>query len=109
VIAALDDVNRLPNGARFFKCALQVNPFGYVKRHNNDSTYTDEAAYNEALVDALVADDIEVIGITDHYRVSGIRSLREAATKAGLLVLPGFEAVTKDGVHCMTSAPMGQN
>lgn len=99
--AALDDANRLPNGARFFRCALQVNPFGYVQRHTENSSYSDEAAYNEALVDALVANDIEVIGITDHYRVSGIHSLRESATEAGITVLPGFEAVTKDGVHML--------
>src|SRR5690606_5823663 len=42
---------------------------------------------------------IEVIAVTDHYRVQSSQSLVDAATKAGIIVFPGFEAVTKDGVH----------
>ena len=99
--AALDEVSRLPNGARFFKCALQVNPYGYVKRHTSNQNYSSESDYNKSMVDALIDNGIEVIAITDHYRVSGLKSLQKAATAAGLKVLPGFEAVTKEGVHML--------
>lgn len=98
---ALEDVNRLPNGARFYRCALQVNPYDYVKRHTQNSAYSDEKSYNRDLIAALVAENVEVISITDHYRVSGIATLRETAENAGITVLPGFEAVTKDGVHML--------
>ena len=98
---ALDDVNRLPNGARFFRCALQVNPFDYVRRHKGQSEFSDEESYNNALIAELLQNDVEVISITDHYRVSGIGTLRKAAEEAGIHVLPGFEAVTKDGVHLL--------
>jgi DNA repair ATPase RecN len=90
---------RLPNGARFFKCALQVNPYGYLVRHKKSTKFSDEVAYNQALIEACGADGIEVIGVTDHYRIGESRQLIEAATRAGILVFPGFEAVTKDGVH----------
>jgi hypothetical protein len=30
----------LPNGARFFKCALQVNPFAYLKRHAKNTSFS---------------------------------------------------------------------
>lgn len=87
------------SGARFFRCALQVNPFDYLARHNKTTQYTSESEYNEALVTVCQEEGIDVIGVTDHYRVRTARSLIECAQNAGLRVLPGFEAVTKDGVH----------
>lgn len=90
---------RLPNGARFFKCALQVNPYGYLLRYKKPTRFRDEATYNQALIEACIAERIEVVGITDHYRIGESKQLIGAATAAGLVVFPGFEAVTKDGVH----------
>jgi hypothetical protein len=89
----------LPNGARFYRCALQVNPYAYLVRHSKQTNFLDEATYNEALITACTQNGIEAIGVTDHYRINDSRSLIAAARKAGLLVFPGFEAVTKDGVH----------
>jgi len=91
----------LPNGGRFYRCALQVNPFDYVVRHSKDSPYTDEASYNSAMVTALLQQGIEVIALTDHYRVHTSEELAQAARNAGIHVFPGFEAVTKDGVHIL--------
>lgn len=89
----------LPNGARFYRCALQVNPFEYLGRHSKKSSFTDEKSYNDAIVAACKANDIEVIAITDHFRVKASESLAKAARDAGIIVFPAFEAVTKDGVH----------
>ncbi|MCC6358550.1 MAG: AAA family ATPase [Phycisphaerales bacterium] len=89
----------LPNGARFYRCALQVNPFPYLNRHQKQSSFTDEKSYNDAIVAACLENTIEVIAITDHYRVKESESLAEAAKAAGIIVFPAFEAVTKDGVH----------
>jgi hypothetical protein len=88
-----------PNGARFYKCALQVNPFQYVLDNAKPTAFLDEAAYNAAIVAAVVEAGIEVVAITDHYRVQTSLSLWQAAVAAGVIVLPGFEAVTKEGVH----------
>jgi hypothetical protein len=93
--AALD----LPNGARFYRCALQINPFAYLGRHDKTTAYRSETEYNEAIVKACVEIGIEVIGVTDHYRVQHSTSLVRVARKAGLWAFCGFEAVTKDGVH----------
>ena len=90
---------KLPNGARFYRCALQVNPFAYLERHGKPTDFQSEAAYNEAIVKACLEDDIEVVGITDHYRVQTSMTLVRAAREAGLLAFGGFEAVSKDGVH----------
>jgi hypothetical protein len=89
-----------PSGARFYKAALQVNPFAYV-RERRTTTFGDEASYNAALVAACQEQGIEVIGITDHHRVRTSEALRLAATDARIAVIPGFELVTKDGVHVL--------
>ena len=38
---------KLPNGARFYRCALQVNPFAYLKRYRKQTSFQSEAEYNE--------------------------------------------------------------
>lgn len=88
-----------PRGARFYRCALQINPFEYLKRHNKGTKFKDEVSYNTAIVQACIDQQIEVIAVADHYRIRSSESLITAAGKAGLIVFPGFEAVTKEGVH----------
>ena len=95
----LNDALKLPNGARFYRCALQINPFAYLKRNNKQTTFRTEAEYNAAIIEACQKAAIEVIGVTDHYRVAESESLVKAARAAGIFAFSGFEAVTKDGVH----------
>ncbi len=89
----------LPNGARFYRCALQVNPYEYLVRHNKPTRFKSEEDYNEAIINACREENIEVLAITDHYRVATSRKLASAARERGLWVFDGFEAVSKDGVH----------
>ncbi len=95
----LESALKLPNGARFYGCALQVNPFAYLKRHAKQTAFRTEEAYNEAMIAACLKAGIEVIGVTDHYRVQESADLVQAGRDAGLFAFLGFEAVTKDGVH----------
>ncbi|MEI6987442.1 MAG: AAA family ATPase, partial [Rhodospirillaceae bacterium] len=95
----LKAASALPDGARFYRCALQVNPYAYLGRQNKQTTFQDEATYNAAIVATCLELGIEVIGVTDHYRVDGSAGLVKAARDAGLFAFSGFEAVTKDGVH----------
>ena len=90
---------KLPNGARFYRCALQVNPFAYLNRHKKQTSFETEAEYNKAIVHACLDIGIEVIGVTDHYRIEHSTTLIRAARESGLWAFSGFEAVTKDGVH----------
>jgi DNA repair ATPase RecN len=88
-----------PAGARFYRVALQVNPFAYLKRHAKATHHADEAAYNEGIVAACLDQQIEAIAVTDHFRIHTSQELTRAAREAGIEVFPGFEAVTKEGVH----------
>ncbi len=98
---AITNAQNLPSGARFHRCALQVNPFDYFMRHNKTTAFSNESDYNSAMVAACQRIGIEIIGITDHYRVRSSQSLLRAAKAAGIIVFPGFEAVSKDGVHLL--------
>ena len=89
------------SGARFYKCAFQVNPFDYVIRHKKTTEFADEATYNAAITKKCQQLGIEIIAVTDHYRVRSSAGLWVTARKAGISVFPGFEAVTKDGIHLL--------
>jgi len=89
----------LPGGARFYRCALQINPFGYLQRFGKKTKFTSERKYNEAIINSCKENRIEVIGVTDHYRVEDSKNLVQTAREAGLFAFLGLEAVAKDGVH----------
>lgn len=94
-----DDILGLPGGARFYRCALQVNPYEYLLRHGKQSIFASEPDYNAAIVEACKTNNVEVVGVADHYRIKPAQSLIDALQAVGVVVFPGFEAVTKDGVH----------
>jgi len=94
-------IHSLPNGARFYRCAFQVNTYEYVVRHNHPTSYATEDQYNAALVEACHENRIEVIALADHYRVRPAAKLIAAAQASGIIVFPGFEAVSREGVHLL--------
>jgi len=90
---------RTTSGAHFYRCALQVNPFAYVKRGGAAPEFVDESAYNAAIVKACLETRTDVVGLGDHHTVRGSEQLRAELTQAGVSVFPGFEAKGTDGVH----------
>lgn len=92
---------RRPPGARFHRVALQVNPYAYLVRHAKATAYQDEQAYNAAMVDAFLRYEIKAIAVTDHFRIETSDQLAAAARAAGIVVFPGFEAASKEGVHLL--------
>lgn len=95
----LKDAMKLPSGARFYRCALQVNPFAYLTTQKKKTTFSSEEAYNDAIIEACLENKIEVIAVPDHHRVKDSLSLVHAAREANLYAFLGCEAVSKDGVH----------
>jgi len=91
----------LPGGARFYRCALQVNPFEYLQKFGHSTAYSNDREYSDAIVQACRDNGIEVIAVTDHFTISSAKTITEAASRAGIHVFPAFEAVTKEGVHVL--------
>lgn len=84
--------------ARFFKCALQVNPAGYLKYRGQEQTLS-ESEYNQQLLDATLDAGIEVIGLADHGSVDGVDSIRALFNQNGIVVFPGFEIASSEKIH----------
>jgi predicted ATPase len=101
IFNAVVEPQKLPSGARFYRCALQVNPFAYLVRHRNTTVFRNEEEYNVAMVSACKGVGVKVVAITDHQRCNTGQSLAEALRAAGIIVFPGAEVETKEGVHML--------
>lgn len=88
-------------GAHWIRAALQVNPFTYEGRNSPKTFFSDEAAYNSALLDKCQEMGISMIAVTDHWRVDSAASLIAAAEDRGIVALPGFEANSSEGIHIL--------
>ena len=85
--------------ARFWKCALQVNPFGYISRYRGQDHSLSEEEYNQQLLNICKEEDIKVIGLADHGNVSSVKAIRETLSDHGIIVFPGFEIESAEKVH----------
>lgn len=95
--------------ARFWKCALQVNPWSYAQQYQGQGVAhgLSEDEYNSAIADRCVKNEVQVVGIADHGSVEGIEKLRAALEAKGVVVLAGFEIASTEKVHMVCLYPAG--
>ncbi|MBV1883708.1 MAG: AAA family ATPase [Pseudomonadales bacterium] len=93
---------KLPNNqftqARFWKCALQVNPAAYIN-YQGQSQPLSETQYNQALLTACIESNISVIGLADHGNVDAVEAIRQLFSSSGIVVFPGFEISSSEKIH----------
>ena len=92
---------RLPAGAVFHRCALQVNPFGYGRKYRGIKSSSDAESHTSAMVAKASELGIAVLAITDHNDVSGVGPFRNAAKGHEITVFPGFEVSSSEGIHIL--------
>lgn len=92
-------------GARFYKCALQVNPSHYSGTYRGQETALDEKSYAKELIREAADNGVNVLAVTDHNHVGGVDAIRAEAASQKILVIPGFELVSRDGVHVLCLYP----
>ncbi|MFW6106859.1 MAG: TrlF family AAA-like ATPase, partial [bacterium] len=85
--------------ARYWKCALQVNPWDYAAKYRGVNHGLDEAAYNQEVLNVCKDEGIEVVGVADHGSVTSIDGLRHVLTEDGITVFPGFEIASSEKAH----------
>lgn len=90
--------------ARFWKCALQVNPAGYIKYRGTDHDMSEEE-YNQKLLQVALDNDIKVIGIADHGNVDSIDTIRTLMNSHGIIIFPGFEIASSEKIHFVCLYP----
>lgn len=91
--------------ARFWRCALQVNPVGYNSAYRGNEHDMSEADYNQALLTKCLELDIKVVGLADHGSVDSVDTLRNALAPHGIVVFPGFEIASTEKIHMVCLFP----
>jgi DNA repair ATPase RecN len=102
---AISKALNLPNGARFYRCALQVNPHHYAETFRGTRGHDDADTHARAIVNKAVEIGVSVLAITDHNDVSGVPAFRNAAEVSGIHVFPGFELSSSEGIHVLCIYP----
>ena len=93
--------------ARFWRCALQVNPSGYQSKYRGAEHGLDEASYNQQVLDQCLTLGIKVVGIADHGSVDAVDGLRLFLEPHGIVVFPGFEIASSEKIHMVCLFPEG--
>lgn len=93
--------------ARFWKCALQVNPERYSADYRGQDHGLRGQDFLDALVRSCLDNDIKLIGLADHGSVQDVDQIRNALSANGIVVLPGFEVSTTEKVHWVCLFPEG--
>lgn len=96
---------RLPAGAEFHRCALQVNPHHYSGTYRGQASAGTAAEHASAIVRKAVDLGVSVLAVTDHNHVGGVPEFRAAADGKGVHVFPGFELASSEGVHVLCIYP----
>ena len=90
-------------GAEFYKCALQVNPYSYAKCQGN--ALPDETTYNRQILEKCQQEDIQVVGLADHGKVEDSEELRTLLISNRIIVFPGFEIASSEKIHMVCLYP----
>ena len=102
----MNEDNKLEyHGARFYKCALQVNPFDYAARQGKPPGAQNEDEYNKAMANACKEAEVRVVALANHGDVDKSESLRNILRDNGILVFPGFEIASTEKIHMACCFP----
>ena len=91
--------------AKFWRCALQVNPFNYEKTYRGVKKEQSEEEYNDSILQQCKKFDIKVVGIANHGNVDSIENIQNLLTKNDIVVFPGFEIASNDKIHYVCLFP----
>lgn len=92
-------------GAQFYKCAFQVNSHRYASLYRGQAEEWGEAGYAQALVAKADELDVKVLALADHNHVGGLQEIKAVAEERGLVVFPGFELCSTEGIHVLCLYP----
>jgi ABC-type lipoprotein export system ATPase subunit len=84
--------------AKYWKCALQVNPASYINYRGGDHGMKEDE-YNRELLKICLEENIKVLGIADHGNVDGVDVIRTLMNENNIVVFPGFEISSSEKAH----------
>ena len=92
----------LPKGAKFYRCAFQVNPAHYAETFRGNGHGMGERTYVQKLLERCTELDVQVIAVTDHNHAGSVALFREESEDGA--ALPSFrdsEVASNEGVHVL--------
>ena len=99
-----NDMTETYTFARFWKCALQVNPAAYIAYRGQNHGMSEEN-YNQQLLDACLQENIKAIGLANHGNVDGVDGIRGLFYQSDIVVFPGFEISSTEKAHFVCLFP----
>jgi DNA repair ATPase RecN len=91
--------------ARFWRCALQVNPVGYQQAYRGQEHGMSRDDFLASLLKVCQEEGIHVVGLADHGCVGDVDAMRDYLRPHGIVVFPGFEVATTEKVHWVCLFP----
>lgn len=83
--------------AKYYKCALQVNPYCYSAYRGEE--IRDENQYNAEILEKCQNNKIDIIGLANHGDIDSSENLRSYLEEHGITVFPGFEIMSAEKIH----------
>ena len=96
---------KLPRGAEFHRCALQVNPSTYKHKFRGQRGSTNAETHARTIVEKAAEIGVSVLAITNHNDVSGVPIFQDAAANHAIHIFPGFELSSSEGIHFLCIYP----
>lgn len=84
--------------AEFYRCALQVNTYDYIKYRGQEHAFS-EKEYNNAILKNCIEKNIKVVGLADHGDISKQQNLKKLLEKNDITVFQGFEVASSEKIH----------
>ncbi len=91
--------------ARFWKCALQVNPHNYSNNYRGESHGLNAVKYAQELLKICRSEKVNIVGLANHGSVDDTEIIRKKLNEGGIVVFPGFEIATTEKVHWVSLFP----
>jgi predicted ATPase len=95
-----DEILKETEGALFRRADLHIHSYGKGGSYDN----TDATMTPEAIVDTAIAENLQVIAITDHNCIGNVEAAIVHSAGKDLLVVPGVELSTPQG-HLLVYCP----
>ena len=85
-----DEISAQSNGAHFLRADLHIHSYGKGGSYD----VKDAGMTPQAIVDSAIAENLQVIAITDHNVIGNVRAAVEHTGDKDILVVPGVELST---------------
>lgn len=90
--------------AEFYKCALQVNCYDYIKNRGQEHLYSEEE-YNNDILKYCKEENIKIVGLADHATITQQAKLKRLLIENNIIVFNGFEIASSEKIHIVCLFP----